>query len=82
MISKLQFLFKKILNFFFSSNVFLQLLVIKTLDPDPESMHLDPKHCFQDQRNLLETGKVGTGQGRKRRSFFIDKFFFLGTNAD
>ncbi len=54
---------------------FLQFLVIETLNPDPESMNLDPKHCFVDQRNLLETGKVGTGQGRKTRSFVIETFF-------
>jgi hypothetical protein len=60
-IGKLQFLIKKKLNFF-SAVIFFQFLVIKaldpdwilirislqpqTLDPDPEKMNTDPKHCF------------------------------------
>jgi hypothetical protein len=56
-INKLQFLIKKISNFF-SSVIFFQFLDIKTLDPDwvqirfgiqpkvpnPDSMNTDPKH--------------------------------------
>jgi hypothetical protein len=42
-ISELQFLFKK--KFIFIS--FLQFLVIKILDPDPDSLEmLDPQLCY------------------------------------
>jgi hypothetical protein len=72
-ISELQFLLKKILNVFQLDSKYF--LVIKTLDPDP-------KHCIEDQRNFLEkSGKVGTVQGRKTRSFIIENFF-LRTKAE
>ncbi len=60
-IGKLQFLIKKKFKFF-SAVIFFQFLVIKaldpdwiririglrpqTLDPDPEKINTDPKHCF------------------------------------
>jgi hypothetical protein len=39
-ISKLKFLIKKVgIKFFFSAATFFQFLVIKSLDPDPESIN-------------------------------------------
>ncbi len=62
--TKLHFLIKKILFFFFAI-YFFQILVIKALDsdwiririgiqpqmldPDPDQMSTDPKHCFEQK---------------------------------
>jgi hypothetical protein len=43
-ISKLQFMIKK--KYIFQLKIF-SMLVIKTLDPDPDSMNREPKHCLQ-----------------------------------
>ncbi len=49
-ISKLQFLIKK-RKTNFQLYFFLKFLVIETLDPDPDSMNLDPQLCLKASKS-------------------------------
>jgi hypothetical protein len=63
--SKLQFLIKKISNFFSDVLIFFKSfghqnpgpgsgLVFSLMDPDPQSINTDPKYCYQDRSDVLK----------------------------
>jgi hypothetical protein len=52
----------------FFSAVFFQFLVIKILEPDPDSMNPDPQHCFED----LDAISVGRENSPRTWKYHIE----------